>query len=39
MPIRVAATGLTHGPELAKVLYFTQQKTILANIDKILKYV
>lgn len=39
MPIRVAATGLTHGPELVKVLYFTQQKTILANIDKILKYV
>lgn len=39
MPIRVASTGLTHGPELIKVLYFTQQKTILSNIDKILKYV
>lgn len=37
MPIRIVSTGLMHGPEIAKVLYFVQAKRILNNIDKILK--
>lgn len=37
MPIRIAATGLMHGPEIAKVLYFVQLETILDNIGRILK--
>lgn len=36
MPIRIVCTGLMHGPEIAKVLFFKEQKTILSNIDKIL---
>lgn len=37
MPIRISASNLMHGPELAKILYFLEQKTILINIDRILK--
>ena len=37
MPIRISATNMEHGPELAKILYLTQQSIILGNIDKILK--
>lgn len=36
MPIRIVCTGLMHGPEIAKILFFKEQKTILVNIDKIL---
>lgn len=37
MPIRISSTNMEHGPELVKILYLTQQTTILSNIDKILK--
>lgn len=37
MPIRVAATGQTHGPELPKTLYLLGKETVLRRIDRVLE--
>lgn len=37
MPVRIATTGLLHGPELAKMLYLLGKKTVISRIDKTLK--
>ncbi|MYL47045.1 glutamate--tRNA ligase [Virgibacillus halodenitrificans] len=37
MPIRVATTGQTHGPELPMAIELLGKKVILARLDKVLK--
>ena len=36
MPIRLCATRMSHGPELAKMIYFTSQEKVLINIKEVL---
>ena len=37
MPVRIATTGLLHGPELAKMIYLLGKETVIKRIDKILE--
>ncbi len=37
MPVRIATTGLLHGPELAKMIYLLGKKTVISRIDKTLE--
>lgn len=37
MPIRLCATNMSHGPELAKMIMFTSKEKVLKNIYKIIK--
>ncbi|HEU5140349.1 MAG TPA: glutamate--tRNA ligase [Bacillales bacterium] len=39
MPIRVAATGQTHGPELPKTLYLLGKKAVLERLDNVLSQI
>ncbi|WP_353290113.1 glutamate--tRNA ligase [Ureaplasma ceti] len=36
MPVRVAATWMMHGPELAKIIFLTGKDNVLENIDQVL---
>lgn len=37
MPIRLCTTNMSHGPELAKMIYFTSYEKVLKNISKFIK--
>ncbi|AJQ45639.1 glutamyl-tRNA synthetase [Ureaplasma diversum] len=37
MPIRIATTFMSHGPELAKMIYFSTKEKVLANLATTLK--
>ena len=37
MPIRLCSTNMSHGPELAKMIYFTGHKKVIENIENLLK--
>lgn len=37
MPIRMAVTGIEHGPELNKIISIIGKQTILENVNKVLK--
>lgn len=38
MPIRIATSFMSHGPELAKIIYFLTKEKVLANLALTLKY-
>ncbi len=38
MPVRVALTGNTHGPELVNIIYLLGKQNILNRIEYVEKY-